>query len=111
MRIEFEGKLVYGDNAEYLMECGDGSVCDLSAVLSDIYMSDANNVLNVRIEEGVRLIFAEDDILYRAKNAVGIYSYHIAMEDFEDILFRNTEKFLNIIIESPVVKNAEEYKR
>lgn len=91
IKNNFNGILEYNDDAEYTV----GST-NLSQILDDIYYSK-NNIINIKIYEGSKTLFAEEGYLTRRKSDVAdIYSYHVSSFGLEDTLFDAVDKYIDV---------------
>ncbi|HZK00292.1 MAG TPA: hypothetical protein VFC79_09800 [Tissierellaceae bacterium] len=106
-KTEIQGKLVYGDRAEYLIHMNDNTVFNLSLLLDQIYYAPKTYHLHIRIMDGCKTLYNEDGGLYLAPITRGFYSYHICANDLESCLFENTDKVLTIFIESTTLNEAD----
>ena len=106
-KAELQGKLVYGDKAEYLIYMNDDKVFNLSLLLDQIYYAPKTYHLHIKIMDGCKTLFNEDGGLYLAPIAKGFYSYHICSNDLESCLFENTDKELTFLIESKTLNEAD----
>jgi len=97
----FSGKLIYSDSAEYeLLSPISKPTINLSKLLNTICYSYNNNV-EIRILKGCKILFNESGRLLNIINKNnGLLSYHVNSEDFESILFYNTDEYLDIEINS-----------
>jgi len=94
MKNNFSGILEYNDNGQYVV-----SNRNLSHILDRIYYSN-NNIINIKIYEGIKTLFAEDGYLTRRKSDVAdIYSYHVSSFGLEDLLFDTVGKYITVKVE------------
>lgn len=102
MTIEVVGKLVYNDDGKYELHMADGILC-LSDILAEAYYSAASNHINLQIMDRDKILFQENDIIYRKPNQYGVYSYFIAGNDLETVLFDNTDKIVEVKVSAEAV--------
>lgn len=83
----YAGKLIYNDNAEYILDLGNGDTINISDVLRLVYFNQFDNRVNIKIVHGGRIAFMEDSLLYYKKDEDGLFSFHISSENLEKKLF------------------------
>ena len=83
----YSGRLVYDDDANYIIYSDDGGVFNLSNALSTIYYHPENNHICIKVMNGSRVLFDEDGVLYKKAIGKHFYSYHVSSEDLETVLF------------------------
>jgi len=107
----YEGKLIYNDNAEYeLLSPISKSTINLSELLNTICYSYNNNV-EIRILKGCKILFNESGrLLNNINKENGLLSYHVNSEDFESVLFYNTDEYLDIEINSGFLDDLDRQK-
>lgn len=99
MRQQYQGKLVYNDQAEYVVVGDDGQQHCVSKILDKIYYSDQDNSLEIEIYVAGKLKHSESGILNRIKNKHGFYSYHLGtLYDLDFILFKLVSRRVDILI-------------
>jgi len=102
MSITVIGKLVYNEEGKYDVEMLNEVFC-LSDVLAEAYYSAASNHINLQIMDRDKILFQENDIIYRKPNQYGVYSYFIAGNDLETVLFDNTDKIVEVKVSAEAV--------
>ena len=106
----YEGKLIYNDNAEYeLLSPISKSTINLSELLNTICYS-YNNYIKIKIFKGCKILFEESGKLIKNFDKHNIFSFHVNSEDFESILFYNTDEYLDIEINSGFLDDLDRQK-
>jgi len=103
------GKLIYNLDAEYEV-INKNEAINISSILKQIYYSN-NNVVNINVFVGCKILFSEEGYLIKKKDEYGIYDYHINGANLGLVLFDNTDEFINFEIiadaDSLILGNGE----
>jgi len=99
--FSYSGKLNYNDRGEYELDSLNPKYCsiNLSELLKSICYS-YNNYIEIKILKGCKILFEESGKLVKNFDKHNIFSFHVNSEDFESVLFNNTNEFIDIEIVS-----------
>ena len=103
---EFEGKLVYDEDGQYVV----GNF-NLSALLDTVYYSPTSNYIDIKIEkDGCKVLFNEKGNFYRRKEtSTDVYGYVINGMEIEEILFNNTDEYINVVLDDGIGADYGQY--
>jgi len=109
--FSYSGKLNYNDNGEYELDSLNSKDCsiNLSELLKMICYS-YNNYIKIKIFKGCKILFEESGKLIKNFDKHNIFSFHVNSEDFESVLFNNTNEYLDIEINSVYLDDLDRQK-